>query len=129
MNVPHLRPTAATATACLLVGSALGLLTSSPAQAAYPGEPGRIFFQSDRDGAPHLYSMNSDGSRLAQLTTSATNISPALSPDGTRIAFIRAGDVWTMDIDGTGLEPVTADSRDRADARCGRPMRAASPTS
>ena len=42
-----------------------------------------------------------------RLTTSATNTSPALSPDGTRIAFIRAGDVWTMDIDGSGLEQVT----------------------
>ncbi len=110
MKMPHLTPTTAVtarALACLLVGSALGLLTSAPAQAAYPGKPGRIFFQSDRGGAPHIYSMNSDGSRLAQLTTGATNISPALSPDGTRIAFIRAGDVWTMDIDGTSVKQVT----------------------
>ena len=91
----------------LLVASALVVSTSPPAQAAYPGKSGRIFFQSDRNGAPHLYSMNSDGSRLAQLTTSSTNISPALSPDGTKLAFIRGGDVWTMDIDGTGLQQVT----------------------
>lgn len=126
MNLPHHTPTPAVTAparrtrlrravtgalpcllACLLAGSALGLLAPAPAQAAYPGVPGRIFFQSDRDGAPHLYSMNSDGSRIVQLTTTATNISPSLSPDGTQIAFIRAGDVWTMDIDGTGLAQVT----------------------
>ena len=28
---------------------------------------GRIFFQSDRDGNPHVYSMNPDGSRLVDV--------------------------------------------------------------
>ena len=92
----------------LLLTSAVGILAPAPAEAAYPGVAGRIFFQSDRDGNPHIYSMNPDGSRLARLTTTGANTSPALSPDGTRLAFIHDGDVWTMDIDGTGRQQVTA---------------------
>ena len=100
------RATAITVSVLLLSGG-VGIL-AAPAEAAYPGVAGRIFFQSDRDGNPHLYSMNPDGSRLARLTTTGANTSPALSPDGTRIAFIHDGDVWTMDIDGTGPQQVTA---------------------
>ncbi len=73
----------AIAVSVLLLSGGVGIL-AAPAEAAYPGVAGRIFFQSDRDGNPHLYSMNPDGSRLARLTTTGANTSPALSPDGTR---------------------------------------------
>lgn len=51
--------------------------------------------------------MNPDGSRVARLTTSGNNLSPALSPDGTRVAFVSARDVWTMAIDGSDRVRVT----------------------
>lgn len=101
------RRVAAAAAPLLLLAGALGVLVPAPAEAAYPGVSGRIFFQSDRDGNPHVYSTNPDGSRLARLTTEGANSSPALSPDGTRLAFIHDGDVWTMDIDGSDHEQVT----------------------
>ena len=108
MTTTRFRRAAAVGLPAFLLTSAVGVLAPAPAEAAYPGVPGRIFFQSDRDGNPHIYSMNPDGSRLARLTTAGANTSPALSPDGTRLAFIHDGDVWTMDIDGTGRQQVTA---------------------
>ena len=60
--------------------------------------------------------MNPDGSGQTRLSTPATGdvTRPTWSPDGARIAFTIAGDVWTMDSDGTDLEQVTtgADVRD-----------------
>ena len=102
------RRAAAVAVPVLLMAAGVSVLVQAPAEAAYPGVAGRIFFQSNRDGNPHIYSMNPDGSRVARLTTAGANTSPALSPDGTRLAFIHDGDVWTMDIDGTGRQRVTA---------------------
>ena len=108
MTTTASRRTAAAAVAGLLLTGTAGGLAPAPAEAAYPGVSGRIFFQSDRDGNPHIYSMNPDGSRLARLTSEGANTSPALSPDGTRLAFIHDGDVWTMGIDGGDRLRVTA---------------------
>ena len=85
-----------------------GVLTAAPtAQATYDGTPGRVFFTSNRDGGSDIWSMNADGSRPFRLTSSGDNLSPALSPDGTRVAFTSGRDVWTMAIDGTGRVQIT----------------------
>ena len=83
MTTTSLRGTAVVTLAGLLLAGTVGVLVPAPAVAAYPGVSGRIFFQSDRDGNPHIYSMNPDGSRLVRLTSDGANTSPALSPDGT----------------------------------------------
>ena len=46
--------------------------------------------------------MNSDGTDKHAITTGEQGggSSPTWSPDGTSIAFSRAGDIWTMDADG-----------------------------
>ncbi|HNT78614.1 MAG TPA: FG-GAP-like repeat-containing protein [Anaerolineae bacterium] len=75
---------------------------------------GRIVFYSERAGAPDIYRMNADGSDLRQLTDDpAYDDSPALSPDGTRIAFLTsrhdltgafpdlAYELYVMDSDGS----------------------------
>jgi Tol biopolymer transport system component len=98
--------TAVVAVPLLVLTGGVGLVPA-PAEAAYPGVSGRIFFQSDRDGNPHIYSMNPDGSRLVRLTTEGANTSPAVSPDGTRLAYVHDGDVWTMSIDGSDRLQVT----------------------
>jgi TolB protein len=82
------------------------------AQAAFPGQNGRIAFASDRDGDFEIYTVNPDGSGLAQVTRNAhDDRDPAWSPDGTRIAFtsVRDGnsDVYVIGADGQGEQRVT----------------------
>jgi Tol biopolymer transport system component len=79
-----------------------------------------IAFRSDRDGRcdvpgtcnHDLYTMNADGSNVVRVTTSAaTDLAPAWSPDGTRIAFAsdRDGqsDIYVMNVDGSGVTRLT----------------------
>src|SRR6267143_2117956 len=74
---------------------------------------GRIVFQSTRPGGtPDLLVMDPDGSNVQTLLDDpATDQSPAVSPDGSRIAFSsnRDGDfdIYVMNRDGTGLVHVT----------------------
>jgi Tol biopolymer transport system component len=68
-------------------------------------------------GGAQLFFASVDGQRRVQVTRdeSAVHLAPALSPDGTRIAFERyaapasgePSDLWIMGVDGTGLVQVT----------------------
>jgi Tol biopolymer transport system component len=58
-----------------------------------------------KNGRTGIHLANPDGSRLKLLT--ANGDSPAWSPDGRWIAFIRTGDVWIIRPDGTGAQRIT----------------------
>src|SRR5437588_4955524 len=66
-----------------------------------------VFTAPGLGGADDIYTMRVDGSDRHQLTFTAEDESfPALSPDGTRIAFNRgqiglSATIWTMNADGT----------------------------
>src|SRR5215212_8469229 len=78
------------------------------AQAAFPGANGKIAFERDNE----IFLMNPDGSGAAPLTSNGVaKRDPAVSPDGKRIAFLRAdvGDIFAMNLDGTGLVNLTND--------------------
>jgi tricorn protease len=72
-----------------------------------------LLFASDRDGAENLYLLQSAESDHAKLIDAHSfkvtrltekpddGISASYSPDGKRIAFVRAGKLWTMNPDGT----------------------------
>lgn len=90
--------------------------TSSPTALPTPspisgiGEPATLFFASDQSGNGDIYRLDEQG--LHQLTDApAVDWDPAVSPDGTQIAFTswRAGqaDIWLMNIDGSGLRQLT----------------------
>jgi hypothetical protein len=74
---------------------------------ACPSEaPGRIVFDTNRDGEFEIYAMNPDGTGLVRLTKNrAFDIQPAWSPDGTKIAFTSFRDgndeIYAMNADGT----------------------------
>jgi WD40-like Beta Propeller Repeat len=66
----------------------------------------KVAFASNRTGKYDIFVVNIDGTALVNLT-SGPDISfdasnPVWSPDGTRIAFSMAGNVWTMNANGTG---------------------------
>lgn len=84
------------------------LVASGAAQAAFPGENGRIAFTREGD----IITMNPDGSDKARISTlTRFDDSPAWSPDGERLAFsgLRRGnwDIYLIGADGGGLERVT----------------------
>jgi Tol biopolymer transport system component len=117
-----------------------GVLVDHPSEssAAHPGKPGRIAFDSRRDGSSDIYTMNDDGTGLARLTAKdpadndvegADDESPSWSPDGKSIVFhsnrafleggtFRSGrstgnfddDIWVMDADGSHMRNLTPDS-------------------
>ncbi len=68
-----------------------------------------------------IYSINSDGKEITQLTTEYSNGVPAWSPDGTKIVYTyyEAGkaSIWMMNSDGSGKTPLTTS----ADGECSLP--------
>ncbi|HET7189911.1 MAG TPA: protein kinase, partial [Gemmatimonadaceae bacterium] len=92
----------------------------APAAPVATPSASHIVFVTDRDGPDPLgnlgnqeiYVMNADGSDQRRLTNDpALDITPALSPDGRRIAFTsqRAGgyDIFVMNADGTDQRQLT----------------------
>jgi Tol biopolymer transport system component len=63
---------------------------TTPALAAFPGQNGRIAFESDRQGNPDVWTMGPTGRDLRNLTkgSKAADGSANWSPDGRKIAFM-----------------------------------------
>lgn len=90
----------------------LTLALPAAAQAAFLGTNGKIAFQTNRDGNNEIYSMNTDGSGLSNLTSNgAADGEPAWSADGSKIAFVSYrdgnGEIYVMNADGSGVKRLT----------------------
>jgi Tol biopolymer transport system component len=73
-------------------GTGLTRLTRSPwpeFDASWSPDEARIAFRSEREGDPEIWLMNADGSGRHRL---ADGLSPAWSPDGSKIAYASPGD-------------------------------------
>jgi Tol biopolymer transport system component len=109
----------------LAVVLALGLAAAGPAFAAFPGENGKIAFDSDRHGGDgDIWTMGPDGRNLVNLTakSKANDLAPNWRADGRRIAFQSArvtatnpeGDfeIFIMKADGSHLRQITFNALD-----------------
>ena len=83
----------------LLAVSALLLLAPAPpVSATYPGANGRIAFTRAGD----IYTVTAAGTGLRRLTTYGGGVrTPRWSPDGTQIAYVHRGSIYTMNADGS----------------------------
>ena len=78
------------------------LLGTTPANAAFPGDNGRLAFVR----AGNVFTINPDGTGLRQLNTDGDNAHPRWSPDGRRIAYLTGGELWVLNADGTGKRSI-----------------------
>jgi TolB protein len=71
----------------------------------------RMVFQSTRLGTNRLFLADIDGKNMTVLPGEDARITPAWSPDGTRIAFAgfvgRQLDIFVMNVDGSGVMRIT----------------------
>ena len=71
---------------------------------------GKILFHSERDGTDGtaIYMMNTDGSDQVELVDGAGNeLNPAVSPDGTKVAYNLDEDIYVASADGSGAVNLT----------------------
>ena len=126
------RPTYATLRVLTIVGAlvlaalVLALMAAQkPADAAFPGENGKIAFESHKWLGPQVGYANPEIRTITPAGTDARTLiagalSSAFSPDGRRIAFVCAGDnfssdVCTMNTGGSGVANVTTTPTDEED--------------
>lgn len=70
-----------------------------------------VYFSRPSENASVIYTANLDGGDITQLTQgdatqAASDVSPRWSPDGTQIAYSAAGNIVTMNADGSGKRTV-----------------------
>jgi Tol biopolymer transport system component len=94
-----------------VVFAARAFLADRAPQPAAPVDNGLIAF-SRLGPEAGLYVMNPDGSQVRRLTSEKVDSSPAWSPDGSSIAFVRGfwdpdAGIYVMDADGSNLRRLT----------------------
>ena len=90
LRLNHLRSALlAVAAAGLLaaVGVLVVFLYAQPAEANYPGKPGKIAFAGEDGTDLVIYTIKPDGGGKHPLIANGTNRYPAYSPNGKQIAF------------------------------------------
>jgi len=78
---------------------------------------GKLAFESNRDGNPEIYILNSDDLSVSQITIDpAVDTQPAWSPNGSQLAFTSNRDgnneIYIMNADGTAVRNLTNNPAD-----------------
>lgn len=86
----------------------------APARATFPGPVGKIAYTSNASGNLDIWTMTPSGGNPTDLTSnsSATDLTPSWSPDGSRIAFVSRRDagnpeIYVMNADGSNQTRLT----------------------
>jgi Ca2+-binding RTX toxin-like protein len=83
----------------------LTLVTGAkPAEAAFPGANGKIFFERQ---VTDVFALSASGTETKLVEGS----NPAVSPDGSRIAYVNSKNIWMINANGTGNRQLTTDSK------------------
>jgi Tol biopolymer transport system component len=99
------------------------------ASAAYPGQAGKIAFESQSTGNSEIFIMRPDGTGSTNLTNNSTaaDTDPVWSPDGSKIAFVRScaapcgeghPNIFVMNADGSGQRNLTPGPFGTGTPRC-----------
>ena len=80
--------------------------TSAPTPTPKP-KFGKILFTSNRVSWDDIYVMREDGANVERLTDRGRCYNAHFSPDGRRIVFDHAADIWIMNADGSGQKNLT----------------------
>ncbi|HEV2707510.1 MAG TPA: M12 family metallo-peptidase [Pyrinomonadaceae bacterium] len=80
--------------------------TPAPTPVPVPELSGKILFESTFQDNRGLYTIDADG-RNAAILTNSFDATPEWSPDGTKIAFYRAGNIHIMNADGSNPRRLT----------------------
>src|SRR5215208_3156447 len=117
VRINHLRAAMLAAAAAGLlaaVGVFVVVLYAQPAEANYPGKPGKIAFAGEDGTDLVIYTIKPDGGGKRPLIANGTNRYPAYSPNGKQIAF--AGydgndyEIYTINSGGGGKKQLTDNS-------------------
>jgi Tol biopolymer transport system component len=101
----------------LVLASVVALVVPKKhAQAAFPGQEGKIAFVSNRAGGLDIYTMNPSGKKAKRITSvPRPDLMPSWSPDGTKIAyshissnFLCFASIHTINADGSNGKEVTS---------------------
>lgn len=90
--------------AAVLAAILLPLAGTRPAEATFPGTNGKIFFERQ---PTDVFTLNPGGTEIKLVEGS----NPAVSPDGSRIAYVLSRDIWVINADGTGNRQLTTDAK------------------
>jgi WD40-like Beta Propeller Repeat len=102
------------------VGVFMVVLYAQPAEANFPGKPGKIAF-AGYDGQDYeIYTINPNGGGKKQLTDNSSDDDyPSYSPSGKKIAFVNSAgpdtEIWTIQPNGGGRQQVTDNANNDRD--------------
>jgi hypothetical protein len=128
VRLDHLKATLLAAAAGLLAAAGLVVvLYAQPAEANYPGKPGKIDYAGNDGNDSEIFTINVGGGGKRPVTdNTADDFYPSYSPSGRRIAYSYdpgAGadsEIYTINVGGGGKRPVTDNATNDEDPYWGR---------